>query len=357
MIVVATGLALAARPAFAQSLLFNRGLAVGNWSTGTYWGSTFAVGDVDPKDPLNAQYPPTTSTGDQFVTPSGASNYYVSDIRVWLMDWYDPETSSGQITNDVPAFYNYFNSVSLRLGQGMGPVTTLAGVTPTVSQVTLPNGLDMFIPNDPNHYYPIWQLDFPVNTYLAGGTQYSYSILQDAKQLPNPPAKNGTSYYIAFMLTTEVGYSPSYPNDDSTGYESEYLVTNDSTNGSLFEQWSNQTTPGWGGVPNDDYAVQVLGTALHAGDANGDGKVDINDLTVVLANYGQTGMAWSQGAMDGDPAAKVDINDLTVVLANYNTAYGASSGIKSVPEPAALALLGIAALTLPVFAWRKRRTS
>ena len=53
------------------------------------------------------------------------------------------------------------------------------------------------------------------------------------------------------------------------------------------------------------------------GDANSDGKVDINDLTIVLANYGQTGMAWSQGAMDGDPSGTVDINDLTIVLANY----------------------------------------
>ncbi len=26
------------------------------------------------------------------------------------------------------------------------------------------------------------------------------------------------------------------------------------------------------------------------GDANGDGKVDINDLTIVLTNYGKTGM-------------------------------------------------------------------
>ncbi len=31
------------------------------------------------------------------------------------------------------------------------------------------------------------------------------------------------------------------------------------------------------------------------GDANGDGRVDVNDLTIVLTNYGQTGMLWSQG--------------------------------------------------------------
>ena len=58
------------------------------------------------------------------------------------------------------------------------------------------------------------------------------------------------------------------------------------------------------------------------GDANLDGKVDINDLTVVLANYNQTGMSWSQGEFTGD--GTVDINDLTIVLAHYNQSFGAS---------------------------------
>ena len=32
------------------------------------------------------------------------------------------------------------------------------------------------------------------------------------------------------------------------------------------------------------------------GDANGDGKVDINDLTIVLAHFGQTGATWSRAS-------------------------------------------------------------
>ena len=41
--------------------------------------------------------------------------------------------------------------------------------------------------------------------------------------------------------------------------------------------------------------------ALHMlpGDANGDGKVDINDLTIVLAHFNQTGMI---GARVSSPA-------------------------------------------------------
>ena len=86
------------------------------------------------------------------------------------------------------------------------------------------------------------------------------------------------------------------------------------------------------------------------GDANGDGTVDINDLTIVLANFGQIGMTWSQGEFTGD--GKVDINDLTIVLANFGKTYGAA-GIKAVPEPASLILLA-GAIGLLAFAWRRR---
>ncbi len=80
-----------------------------------------------------------------------------------------------------------------------------------------------------------------------------------------------------------------------------------------------------------------------SGDANYDGKVDINDLTIVLANYYTTGATWSTGDFNGD--GRVDINDLTIVLANYNETLGASgpAGLSAVPEPSAM-LLAAAAL-------------
>ena len=98
----------------------------------------------------------------------------------------------------------------------------------------------------------------------------------------------------------------------------------------------------------------VTGVAVMPGDANRDGQVDINDLTIVLTNFGRTGRAWSQGAMDGDPTGTVDVNDLTIVLANFGTTYGASSGVNAVPEPSCVVLLGIGAISLLGFAWRRR---
>jgi hypothetical protein len=90
------------------------------------------------------------------------------------------------------------------------------------------------------------------------------------------------------------------------------------------------------------------------GDANYDGKVDVNDLTIVLTNFGETGTTWSQGDFNAD--GKVDINDLTIVLANYGQSVGASgAGIAAVPEPGALALLAAGSVGLLAYGWRRRK--
>jgi hypothetical protein len=100
----------------------------------------------------------------------------------------------------------------------------------------------------------------------------------------------------------------------------------------------------------DDGTGLETAAALKPGDANGDGRVDINDLTVVLTNFDQTGMTWSQGDFTGD--GKVDINDLTIVLTNFGTS--SATGIQAVPEPAGVVLFVIGAVGLVGFAWRRQ---
>ena len=94
----------------------------------------------------------------------------------------------------------------------------------------------------------------------------------------------------------------------------------------------------------------LLRTAL-PGDANLDGKVDINDLTIVLSNFGQSGMTWGTGDFNGD--GKVDINDLTVLLSNFGQSTGVA-GIDAVPEPSATMLLLASAACFLAYAWRRR---
>jgi probable HAF family extracellular repeat protein len=114
----------------------------------------------------------------------------------------------------------------------------------------------------------------------------------------------------------------------------------------------NGEIAGYAKNPAGDYQGYILKPAI-PGDANLDGKVDINDLTVVLTNYGKTAMAWSQGCMDGDPTGTVDINDLTIVLTNYGKT--AALSFAAVPEPSAIAILLAGAIGLLAYAWRRRK--
>jgi uncharacterized protein (DUF2141 family) len=104
-----------------------------------------------------------------------------------------------------------------------------------------------------------------------------------------------------------------------------------------------------------DYAIVGIPLGVHnPGDANGDGKVDINDLTIVLSDFGRSGMVWSTGDFNGD--GKVDVNDLTIVLSHFGQSYGASAAaLAAVPEPSAIAIAAAAALLgLVACAWKRR---
>jgi hypothetical protein len=54
-----------------------------------------------------------------------------------------------------------------------------------------------------------------------------------------------------------------------------------------------------------------------SGDANGDGVVDVGDLGILAANYGQSGKSWSEGDFNGD--SLVDVGDLGILAAHYGT--------------------------------------
>ena len=69
------------------------------------------------------------------------------------------------------------------------------------------------------------------------------------------------------------------------------------------------------------------------GDANGDGLVDDDDLSILLAHWtGATGTdgRWATGDFNGNGA--VSDPDLSILLANW-------TGPGAVPEPATLALV------------------
>ena len=97
-----------------------------------------------------------------------------------------------------------------------------------------------------------------------------------------------------------------------------------------------------------DHGGTVIGgspTQLRiSGDANGDGSVDDNDLSLLLVHWGQDlagnpDGGWGSGEFDGDPPVNDD--DLSLLLTNW-------TGNGSVPEPVALGLFGPVAVCLLV---------
>jgi hypothetical protein len=90
------------------------------------------------------------------------------------------------------------------------------------------------------------------------------------------------------------------------------------------------------------FRSQVDGTAWLVGDANLDGKVDVNDLHIVLSHLGSTTSLRANGNFDG--AATIDLTDLNDVLNNLGTGVSAPSAaaITTTPEPMSLAVLGLA---------------
>ena len=91
-------------------------------------------------------------------------------------------------------------------------------------------------------------------------------------------------------------------------------------------------------------------STLADGDANGDGNVDLSDLSTVLNNFGAAASGWSSGNFDG--AATVDLTDLSDVLNNFGSS-SASAAAPAVPtpEPAAVILLSLGA---PLILARRR---
>ncbi len=57
------------------------------------------------------------------------------------------------------------------------------------------------------------------------------------------------------------------------------------------------------------------GSATKQGDLNGDGRVNITDLSILLTNWNKTGVPASQGDING--SGKVDITDLSILLSKW----------------------------------------
>ena len=163
----------------------------------------------------------------------------------------------------------------------------------------------------------------------------------------NPPAPGAIG--MGFPLTTSSGPQPAGDPPVMAPDYSNGLIDNVRVYNRLLTATATAVGQTAGGKVSALYAA----APTMPGDANMDGTVDINDLTVVLANYSQSGMNWTTGDFTG--SGTVDINDLTIVLANYNQSASAA-GLAAVPEPSSLLLTTAALIGLLACRGRRRKS-
>ena len=179
---------------------------------------------------------------------------------------------------------------------------------------------------------------------LGGSMSYSYAINDSGEVV---------GYYYSTLMTN-VEYGHAFVDSGGTMTDLNGLI--DPALGLTVEQATTVNDEGWiavSGHPTKGSRVScgyllvpLPAGASQTGDANLDGRVDMNDLTIVLANFGKTtGMSWGTGDFNGD--GTVDVNDLTAVLSNFGQVWSASApSVSAVPEPSGLMLLGLAAAAL-----------
>jgi hypothetical protein len=251
-------------------------------------------------------------------TWSNGSQYelFTPNLENWtLRATVSTQTSSGWLVVDDGTFNNggyagYFFG-------GLGQVNLPSNVTLT----GVDNVPHQTVPGAYGHAYPqiTVTLQMWLDSGLMAGGNSPYATYAQATAASHP----GSGVYVA-QATFQVDV------EDVT---------------SMPMDW-----PNWMGMYMPAMILKEVG---FPGDANGDGTVDVNDLSVVLTNYDKSGMSWSQGDFDGN--GTVDINDLSKVLTNYDKMAGSSVGVRAVPEPAIGLLLAVGGLLAAVAGARKTR--
>ncbi len=113
---------------------------------------------------------------------------------------------------------------------------------------------------------------------------------------------------------------------------------------------------GMGGMlvyPYLDWMDSIMPLLGVPGDADLNLMVELSDLTILASNFNQSSMGWSDGDFNG--SGSVSLADLTILATYFG--YDGTAGSFTIPEPSALALLTVGAVSLAGRRSLRRRLS
>ncbi len=194
-----------------------------------------------------------------------------------------------------------------------------------LSQYGLPSGADIFYNERPLAWTPTWLYATHDQLQLVQDDDIDALIVFDT----NENAHFDEPDQIVFSLAPGSPSLTTIPGASSEGAAADVFIV---APGEMPAVLAAAADLGLGDPQDNIDALDVLGcedalecAARHGirllrGDLDGDGDIDLSDLSILLSNYGATsGMVYQDGDLDND--GDVDSSDLAQLLADYGETY------------------------------------
>ena len=164
------------------------------------------------------------------------------------------------------------------------------------------------------------------STYVHDGV-VRYDVTTGTKSVFVPDADDPNSLYAGVM------FHPTTGNLLVSNYKTGDIREYDGTTGTYLGVFAN--------IPNAWNMTMAPSEVKIPGDANGDGRVDGSDVTILAGNW-QYGVGevdpdgtWAMGDFNSD--GRVDGSDVTILAGNWQ--YGVTAAASAVPEPGVMLLI------------------
>ncbi len=271
---------------------------------------------INPTVNLTAPANNTTLSGNTVSAEATASDnvginrveFYVGGTRV-ATDTSSPYAASLDFTSYTPGSYSVY-AIAYDTSDRSAQTSSVNVIKPQPQDTTKPTITAFSPPNSTSVAADATSLDLTVNaTDNIGVTRVDFVLDSATIGFENSPSSGTTFRHTINPASLQAGdHIWRVEVRDAAG---NLTVSNNWT----FTSTTPTTDPDPDPGPDPDPIPDPNPNPNKPGDINGDGQVNVFDLSVLLSHYGQTVPANTNGDLTGD--GRVNVFDLSVLLSNY----------------------------------------